>query len=96
MKFIAVDREALLSLAQQMESGMIVGPVLAKDLGALVKAAPAAVPAALIPEIVIELESYGHCRNLRSAKEADQCECRHCRLLRDLKLATSHNQESVR
>jgi hypothetical protein len=58
MTLIAIESEALLSVVQQMESGMIVGPSLAKDLRVLVTAAKPAADPALAAELYAALSNF--------------------------------------
>lgn len=74
--YIAVDRDTLFSIAQQMSSGMIVAPVLAAELhGLIAKALPTIDPVAL-STMRAEIATYSMCR---CGKSGDKC--RRCRIL---------------
>lgn len=84
MTHLAIDRAELESIAQQMESGMIVAPVLAKELREVMAKAPAAAAPDLVADMILELRSFGHCRGPVHGDSKKDCSCRLCKILRRL------------
>ncbi len=87
---LAIDKAALESIVQQMQSGMIVGPVLAQELAALVAAAKPATDPDLVADMALEIQYFGQCRGKVHGERA-ACDCRFCRIMK--KIATAHSQE---
>lgn len=84
---LALDRDAVLLIAQQMEGGMIVSPVLAKELRDLIASAKPAPNEKLLADLILEHCHYGRCRgpvHVPKFKQGMPCECRHCTVLRQL------------
>jgi hypothetical protein len=81
---IALEREALEAIAQQMDSQMIVAPALANELRELIKAAKPAPDPDLVADMVLELRSFGQCRGAVHGDPKNECSCRLCRILRRL------------
>lgn len=78
MTLVALDRAAVLALAQQLEARC--DPVfVAQELRAIVNAAKPATDPVLVADMRQEIESYGRCRAAIHAKAA--CTCRRCRIM---------------
>lgn len=88
MTLIALDREALELIAQQLDSRMIDTTVLSTDLKRLIRSAKPATDPALVASMVAEIKFYGSgCRSpLHKTKqqESEPCQCRRCRILREV------------
>jgi hypothetical protein len=87
MKLIAIDAEALDLIVQELNSGMIVGPAIAKSLRELMATAKPAADPELFADMVLEMRATGECRgplHVSKKQEGKPCECRPCRIRRRL------------